>query len=1127
MAIDKKLIFWKKQSTFNAPIDSSDTTGSVLWYSIVFFKDTGKIWTNGTFYNCTDDWESITNKPSTFTPSEHTHDGLTPFVAGTQLAATGSWTGIASSVDALYDGLTINYWLPYAGSGNATLNLTLKGGGTTGAINCYYGGASRLTTHYGAGNIIKLTYRINANINGTAYTGWWADANYDTSDNYTHRRYGIYKIGPVAIAANTIVAYNSDGLIVNALTTPFQLNGSILWCGSAYSANTTSSNANMYEAHYSVSISGTGFTGLTLYKPLYLKGTVSGDTFTPIGLTQTEPTTEDNYVYIMIGVPQTTTNTIQFYFKNFLYIYKDGSMRLYGGYSESTGKLATSVNVTVGGSTKSFDGASALAFTLAEIGAAATNQTMYIGTTALAINRASATLSLTGVNIDGYSKFIQYSGSSLITAPGTGQLRYDYAIGSSTTGLFPAINNANAIITINKHSGSYDSQLGFSSNGDLYYRSFSATEINTTQPWKTIIDSGNIGSQSVNYATSAASATYAGSTLNWSGQTYNTTVLTNPLYILGTRGTQWQRVNLSDFSLSGHTHTLSQVLSAGNDAANNIIISGGSTNHYFERNFKFNDTSGGWARDGFKMHTEYSVESPFTIGMLGSGSSYTYSYLGFEGYNSSKNLRIYPSGTVSATTFLGALSGNATSATKLQTARTVAGVSFDGSANIAIPFANLANRPNTLAGYGVLATDTMLTAKNASLVTSTTTTGITNVATNNTNTYLNIVQGGSASSSTKISGAGSVTLSSDINGAITIHGSENITYSAGTKELLQLGIDTTNRVWSSKTLKDWYLEESAILLDSVTGSTFSSNVIDLTNVNGAFNVDSANNYTTYTLSNIKVRGAWARVLVNSSIPITITGIKLINLGSTFEVNTNMYLNVMYDGINTLGYYTKVVGNMTPSYYINTSSGAGIFTNTNTPIYNFCTSESAMNIEGVSVSKNIIKDIYFSNEYSNTTSIGHNFLISCTSLKSLDLSLLTNVTSIGDNFLTSCTSLTSIDLSLLNVTSISHNFLSGCTSLTSIDLSPLTNVTTIGIRFLNGCTSLTSIDLSLLTNVTSIGHNFLTFSGVNTLKMGAVVPPSLSYPLPDTLTSILVPSAAVNAYKSATYWSAKASIISGY
>jgi len=41
-------------------------------------------------------------------------------------------------------------------------------------------------------------------------------------------------------------------------------------------------------------------------------------------------------------------------------------------------------------------------------------------------------------------------------------------------------------------------------------------------------------------------------------------------------------------------------------------------------------------------------------------------------------------GTVNATTFSGALSGNATTATTLQTARTINGVSFDGSANITV-----------------------------------------------------------------------------------------------------------------------------------------------------------------------------------------------------------------------------------------------------------------------------------------------------------------------------------------------------------------------------------------------------------------------------------------------------------
>lgn len=40
-------------------------------------------------------------------------------------------------------------------------------------------------------------------------------------------------------------------------------------------------------------------------------------------------------------------------------------------------------------------------------------------------------------------------------------------------------------------------------------------------------------------------------------------------------------------------------------------------------------------------------------------------------------------------------------ATKLKTARTIAGVSFDGSANIAIPFANLSSKPTTISGYGI------------------------------------------------------------------------------------------------------------------------------------------------------------------------------------------------------------------------------------------------------------------------------------------------------------------------------------------------------------------------------------------------------------------------------------------
>ena len=46
-------------------------------------------------------------------------------------------------------------------------------------------------------------------------------------------------------------------------------------------------------------------------------------------------------------------------------------------------------------------------------------------------------------------------------------------------------------------------------------------------------------------------------------------------------------------------------------------------------------------------------------------------------------------------------SANAVSATKLQTARTIAGVSFDGTANISIPFSGISSKPNTASGYGI------------------------------------------------------------------------------------------------------------------------------------------------------------------------------------------------------------------------------------------------------------------------------------------------------------------------------------------------------------------------------------------------------------------------------------------
>jgi hypothetical protein len=62
------------------------------------------------------------------------------------------------------------------------------------------------------------------------------------------------------------------------------------------------------------------------------------------------------------------------------------------------------------------------------------------------------------------------------------------------------------------------------------------------------------------------------------------------------------------------------------------------------------------------------------------------------------------SGTLASAIFLGELTGNATTASTLQTTRTIGGVSFDGSANIDLPGVNIGGNQNTTGSAATLTT---------------------------------------------------------------------------------------------------------------------------------------------------------------------------------------------------------------------------------------------------------------------------------------------------------------------------------------------------------------------------------------------------------------------------------------
>ena len=248
------------------------------------------------------------------------------YVKGTQTSSTGSWTGNLPEVSELYQGLIINYWLPYDGNGNATLNLTLKGGASTGAVNCYYRNTDRLTTHIPSNSICQLTYQT-LTINGTSYTGWWLLKAYDGNDraHILHRSSGDFVANSVVyryqllfqMDENTFTplnnANNDLGTSKTMLTeVEFDPFGEI-----QYWESTATINANgvfgaqgRWTGPVDLRYIFNCGTSLIANKPLYLKVILQSNGKVKLSgsnpLSQTLPISKDGYLYIHLG--QTYTN---------------------------------------------------------------------------------------------------------------------------------------------------------------------------------------------------------------------------------------------------------------------------------------------------------------------------------------------------------------------------------------------------------------------------------------------------------------------------------------------------------------------------------------------------------------------------------------------------------------------------------------------------------------------------------------------------------------------------------------------------------------------------------------------------------------------------------------------------
>ena len=234
------------------------------------------------------------------------------FIRGTQTASTGNWTGVTRDA-ALYDGKHIFYRLPIAGSGNASLDLTLANGTQTGAIPIYCFGATRLTTQYTAGSIISMTYMLAEN-------RWHCDSDYDTNDTiYAYRiRKPIYTKLAEAVVAGAMIGYidADSGYRMFAEGRTINLAYPVLWALNASGATTTYTQS-YYQAGSDIKYTSTPSCAsitLSVNKAFWLVGTLSGMQFTitsPI-LTTDEPTSEDGKAYLFLGETSTSVQFMQF-----------------------------------------------------------------------------------------------------------------------------------------------------------------------------------------------------------------------------------------------------------------------------------------------------------------------------------------------------------------------------------------------------------------------------------------------------------------------------------------------------------------------------------------------------------------------------------------------------------------------------------------------------------------------------------------------------------------------------------------------------------------------------------------------------------------------------------------------